>query len=65
MSLRSWFRSLARGAGSVTLDPSPRLRAVRPRVMHPPARRCCACEDERAVDPATGCAPCEERWPPG
>jgi hypothetical protein len=29
MSLRSWLRSLDRGFGYLTLDPSPRLRRLR------------------------------------
>jgi hypothetical protein len=29
MSLRSWLRSLERGASYITLDPSPRLRRLR------------------------------------
>jgi hypothetical protein len=40
VSLHSWLRSLARGAGHITLDPSPRLRRLREeqqaRIRRPP-----------------------------
>lgn len=36
MSFRSWLRSLDKGFGYITLDPSPRLRELRESMQNPP-----------------------------